>query len=322
MNTWFARNALVYLYKIVEAGERGYAVVAANVSNHALKILYKSYAQQRFQFKEEIFAEIQRLGGHARPRDNFLGLVHRGRIDIFAALTIGAENVEKMILKEVMLGETVAVKAYEKTLKKDLPPETREILHRQFDVVRKVVEQVRLLKGQNGKRLVLRLYDSKRDAEEALQSLKRDGFSEKAIEMESWNHGTHSELYKGRGTTFLETMISGAVGVAIWGIVAGGLAAIGIIQISAMNSEKVAPVVLLLTILGLIAAGAFIGGVLGLFIGWGISSEDNYVYDDSIKHGEILLRTIVDTPRASRATRIMEQVAVETQARRASELPA
>lgn len=321
MKTLQARNELIYLYKIVEAGEKGYAVAASNVCNGALKILYKSYAQQRFQFKEEIFAEIQRLGGYARPRDNFLGLVHRGRIDIFAALTIGAENVEKMILKEVWLGETVAVKSYEKTLKKDLPPETRDILERQFDEVRKVVEQARLLKGQNGRRLVLRLYDSKGDAEEALQSLKRDGFSEKAIQMESWNHGTHSELYKGRGATFLETMISGAVGGAIWGIVAGALAAIGILQIAALNSARVAPVILLLAILGLIAAGAFIGGMLGLFIGWGISSEDNYVYDDSIKHGEILMRTIVDTSRASRAGHIMEQVAVETQARRASELP-
>jgi uncharacterized protein (TIGR02284 family) len=320
MNIPRARNALVYLYKIVEAGEKGYAVVASNVSNHALKILYKSYAQQRFQFKEEIFAEIQRLGGHARPRDNFLGLVHRGRIDIFAALMIGAENVEKVVLKEVLLGETVAVKAYEKTLKKDLPFETREILERQFDEVRKVVEQVRLLKGQNGKRLVLRLYDSKSDAEEALQSLKRDGFSEKAIEMESWSHGTHSELYKGRGTTILETMISGAIGGGIWGTLAGGLAAIGIIQISAINSEKAAPVILLLAILGLITAGAFIGGMIGLFIGWGIASEDSYVYDDSIKHGEILMRTIVETQRAARAGHIMEQAAMETQARQASEL--
>jgi uncharacterized protein (TIGR02284 family) len=322
MNTSFARNALVYLYKIVEAGEKGYAVVASNVSNHALKILYKSYAQQRFLFKEEIFAEIQRLGGHARPRDNFLGLIHRGRIDIFAALTIGAENVEKVVLKEVLLGETVAIKAYEKTLKKDLPPETREMLERQFDEVRNVVQQVRLIKGQNGKQLVLRLYDSKTDAEEALQSLKSDGFSETAIELESWSHGIHSELYKGRGTTILETMISGAVGGAIWGIVAGGLAAIGIIQISAINSEKAAPVILLLAILGLIAAGAFIGGMISLFIGWGISSEDNYVYDDSIRHGEILMRTIVDTPRASRAGHIMEQVAMETRTRQASELPA
>jgi uncharacterized protein (TIGR02284 family) len=322
MNISHARNALVYLYKIVEAGEKGYAVVASNVSNRALKILYKSYAQQRFQFKEQIFAEIQRLGGHARPTDNFLGLVHRGRIDIFAALTIGAENVEKVVLKELLLGETITVKAYEKTLKKDLAPETRDMLERQFDEVRNVVEQVRLLKGQNGKRLVLRLYDSKTDAEEALQSLKSAGFSEKAIEMESWNHGTHSELYKGRGTTFLETMISGAVGGTIWGLVAGALAAIGILQIAAINSEKVAPVILLLAILGLMAAGAFVGGMMGLFIGWGIAGADRYVYDESIKHGEILMRTIVEAPRAARAGHLMEQVAIKGRARQVSEFPA
>jgi uncharacterized protein (TIGR02284 family) len=322
MKTPQARNALIYLYKIVEAGEKGYAVVASNVSNGALKILYKAQAQQRLQFKDEIFAEIQRLGGHARPRGNFLGLVHRGRIDIFAALTIGAENVERVVLKEVLLDETVAVKAYEKTLKKDLPPETREMLERQFDVVRKIVEQVRLIKGQNGKRLVLRLYDSKTGAEEALQSLTREGFSEKAIEMDSWSHGIHSELYKSRGTTILETMISGAVGGAIWGIVAGALAAIGILQIAATNSEKAAPVILLLAILGVMAASAFIGGMMGLFIGWGIASEDSYVYDNTIKHGEILMRAIVDTPRASSAGHLMEQVAMETRARQASEFPA
>jgi uncharacterized protein (TIGR02284 family) len=322
MNTSDVRNALVYLYKIVEAGEKGYAVVASNVRTRALKILYKSYAQQRFQFKEEIFAEIQRLGGHARPGSNFLGLVHRGRIDIFAALTIGAENVEKVVLKEVLLGEKVAVKAYEKTLKKDLPPETRDILERQFDEVRNVVEQVRLLKGQNGKQLVLRLYDSKTDAEEALQSLKRDGFSETAIEMESWNHGIHRELYKGRGTTILETMISGAVGGAIWGSVAGGLAAIGIIQVSAFSSEKAAPVSIVFAILGLIAAGIFIGGALGFFIGLGIKSDDNSLYQDSLQHGDVVVRAIVDTQRASSAWHIMEQVGIEARVRRASELPA
>jgi uncharacterized protein (TIGR02284 family) len=322
MDAIYTRNALAYLYKIVEAGERGYAVVASNVRTRALKILYKSYAQQRLQFKEEIFAEIQRLGSHARPKSIFFGLVHRGRIDIFAALTIGDENVAKVVLKEVLLGEKVAVKAYEKTLKKDLPLETREMLERQFDEVRKIVEQIRLIKGQNGKRLVLRLYDSKTDADEALQSLKSAGFSEKAIEMESWNHGIHSELYKGQGSTILETIIAGAVGGTIWGIVAGGLAAIGIIQISAFSSEKAALMSIVLTILGLIAAGIFIGGMIGLFIGLGIKSDDNYLYQDSLQHGDVVVRAIVDTHRVSRAWRIMEQVGMEARARPPSELPA
>jgi uncharacterized protein (TIGR02284 family) len=314
-------KALGYLYRIVEAGERGYAVAATNVNNRALKILFRAYAQQRAKFKDKIFAEIQRLGGQAHPGSSLLGLIHRGRIDIFAALTIGAENVEKMVLKEVMLGERVAIRAYEKTLKLDLPPETREIVARQFEEVRKVVRQVRLMQGQNGKRMVVRLYDSEAAVRQALQSLKQAGISEKAVEIENINHLRDMELYNGRGTTILETIISGAVGGAIWGALAGGLAAIGILQISAL--EGVAPSTLLLlaglAALGLMAGGSFIGGMMGLFIGWGVAGEDSYVSDDSLKHDQILMRVTVDEPHASTAWRIMNEVEIQARTRQPSE---
>ena len=210
MNMQRAKNALINLYKIVEAGEKGYAVVASNVKNRALKILFQSYSQQRRKFKDEIFEEIKRLGGETRPSDSILGMIHRGRIDIFATLTIGDENVEKVLLKEVRLGERVALNTYEKTLKDDLPPETRALVERQFQEVRKVVDQIRLLRGQDGKRLVLRLYDSRKDAEQALQSLKKAGISEQTIKIEDYSPPA-IEPYKGRGTTILETVLSGGV---------------------------------------------------------------------------------------------------------------
>jgi len=317
-------KALGYLYRIVEAGERGFAVAAKNVSNRALKILFRSFAGQRAKFKDEIIAEIQRLGGHARLGSSFLGMIHRGRIDIFAALTIGAENVEKVVLKEIMIGEKVAIRTYEKTLKMDLPIETREIVARQFEEVRKVVEQVRLMRGQNRKRMLIRLYDSEADARQALQSLKQAGLSENAFEIENVNHLRAMELYKGRGTTILETIVSGAVGGAIWGTLAGGLAAIGILQIS--NIEGVTPSTLLLfaglCALGLMAGGSFIGGMIGLFIGWGIASEDSYMSDDSLKHGQILMRVMVDEPLASTAWQIMNEVEIQARTRRPSEAPA
>ena len=318
MNTARVRNTLAYLYRIVEAGERGYAVVAANVSNRALKILYRSYAQQRLQFKEEILAELQRLGIHTKPRSNFLGLLHRGRIDIFAAFTIGDENRERMIHREVLLGESVAINAYEKTLREDLPAETREIVNRQFDEVRRIVEQARLMRGFDGKRLLLCLYESREVAAQALQILKSAGFSEETIKIKNWEHGT--ELYKGRGTTMLETIITGAVGGAALGIVAGLLAAIGITQIPQFGLEEAAPAILLLAMLGLIAGGIFVGGMIGLFLGWGITSEDRFIYDDTIQHGEILMEMVVDIPRASTAWHIMRQVAVEARAQRVGEL--
>jgi uncharacterized protein (TIGR02284 family) len=321
MDTLSARNALVSLYKIVEAGEKGYAVVASNVKNRALKILFQSYSQQRRQFKDEIFDEIRRLGGsETRPTDNILGVIHRGRIDIFATLTIGDENVEKVLLKEVRLGERVALRAYENTLKRDLPSDTRALIDRQYQEVRKIVDQIRLLRGQDGKRLVLRLYDSRADAEEALQSLKQAGISEKDIKVEDFNPPA-LEPYKGRGTTLMETILSGGVGGAVWGVVAGILGAISVIQIAALNEDVVSSIMVFVVMFGLIAAGIFIGSMVGLFIGWGVSSQDIYV-SETVKKGEVLMETLIDESLASRAWRIMNQVAMAARARHAGESPA
>ena len=320
MDTVHARNALISLYKIVEAGEKGYAVVASNVKNRALKILFQSYSQQRRQFKDEIFQEIKRLGGEARPKDSILGMIHRGRIDIFATLTIGDENVEKVLMKEVKLGEGVALRAYEKTLKQDLPTETRALIEGQYQEVRSIVDQIRLLRGKDGKRLVLRLYDSRADAEQAVQSLKQAGISEENIKVEDFNPPA-LEPYKGRGTTLMETILSGGVGGGIWGVVAGILGAISVIQIAALNQNPVSPIVVLVVMFGLIAAGVFIGSMVGLFIGWGISSQDIYI-SETVKKGEVLMETLIDESQASKAWAIMNQVAISARARHASESPA
>jgi uncharacterized protein (TIGR02284 family) len=320
MNPISVRNALAYLYRTVEAGEKGHALVATNMNNRALKILYRSYAQQRLKFKEEILVELRRLGAYAKPRSEFLGLLHRGRINIFSALTIGDENVENLILKEILFGEAAAIRAYEKTLEKDLPPETREMVKRQFEEVHKTIEEARLMQGLNGKRLLLRLYETEKTADEAIQALKKAGVSEKAIEIKSWDPAI--ALYRGRGTTMLETIITGAAGGMILGFVVGILASIGIMRMPGFGLEQTAPAILLLAILGLTAGIAFVGGMIGLFLGWGISSGDKFVYADTVQHGEILIRALVDITHTSRAWNIMKQVAVVARAHRVSELPA
>ena len=316
-------KALGYLYGIVEAGERGYAVAASNVNNRALKILFQTFADQRATFKDELAAEIQRLGSHIRGRSSFLGIVHRGRIDIFAALTIGAENVEQVVLKEVMIGERVALATYERMLKKDMPSDTRAIIQKQYKQVRSVVDRVRLMRGQNGKRMVVRLYDSRSEVERALRSLKAAGILEDEIEVE--NLDPDIELYKGRGSTILETIVSGAVGGVIWGTVAGILAVLGIFQLAGFGQESVIPGFLQLnaamSMLGLMAGGAFVGSMIGLFIGWGIASEDRYVNTYTLKNGQILLRATVDESLASAAWQTMHQIALESRSLRVNTHP-
>jgi uncharacterized protein (TIGR02284 family) len=271
-----------------------------------LKILYRACAQQRLKFKEEIFDEIQRLGGHTRPRSNILGILHRGRIDIFTAMTIGDESVENMLLKEILVGESAALRAYEKTLRADLPSETRRMVERQLNEVRNIVEQTELMKGKDGRRLLIRMYDSRQAAEHARKTLKDAGVAEEAVELRTWDHGM--DLYQGRGTTVRETVMAGAVGMGSLGFLAGILAALGIAQISRGGGEEATPVIMVLAVLGLVAAGIFIGGMAGLFIGMGIRSTDRYLYQDSLEHGDVIVRAITDSSRASKAWQIMKDL--------------
>lgn len=314
-------KALKNLYKIVEAGERGFAVAATSVDNRGLKVTFKTFAQQRAQFKSELLDKIQRLGGDHRPRSSIRGLIHRGRIAIVASLTIGSENQEKVVLKEAVIGEEVAEKTYKKTLGGELSPELREIVERQFEEVRKVREQVHLMRGKGGKRLVVRLFNSEEDADRAVGALKESGFSQEAVERVSLSETM--ELYEGKGTTVLETVLSGAFGGSLWGSLIGVLAGISVVQLPGV--EPIGTTTVLGTgvfiALAIVLIAAFVGGALGLIFGVGISEEDTEMYDQSVRRGQIILKVLVDEAIASKANQIMSQVNIQSRAQ-AREAPA
>jgi uncharacterized protein (TIGR02284 family) len=310
-----AVRALRHLYKIVEAGEKGYAVAALSVKNRGLKLLFKSYAQKRLEYKQELLAELQRLGSHTKPRGSLLGAIHRGRITIFAAMTIGEENIERVVLKEVVLGDGVARRTYERTLEQNLPDATHELVRRQHEEVRQVVEKVQRMRGKNGVRLMVRLYNTDRDADRAVRKLMESGSSPESIQRLVL---TPIQIYLGRGTNTIETVLSGAVGGAVWGSVAGTLAAAGIVQAArsgvGVMDVLTLPQVLVASVLGLIAAGIFIGGSIGFFIGLGIKDEDDYLYNESTQHGRVLVQVLTDASRASPVWRLLARVNIEARA--------
>ncbi len=129
------------------------------------------------------------------------------------------------------------------------------------------------------------------------------------------NLNPETELYSGGGSTIRETIVSGAVGGALWGTVAGILAAIGIFQSASLDQGTLTPSSLLpvaaMSMLGLIAGGAFVGSMIGLFLGWGIASEDRYVNEYTLRNGQVFMRAIVDESLASTAWQILNQVDLE-----------
>jgi hypothetical protein len=122
--------------------------------------------------------------------------------------------------------------------------------------------------------------------------------------------GEFSNTYSGQGTTMKETVISGALGGAIWGSLIGALAGIAIPVIPGMEpfigssfEATWAAIALSGTVVG-----AFFAALLGFLIGLGISEEDVYLYDDSLKHGVELLELRTSSDRSLEATQIMHQI--------------
>jgi uncharacterized protein (TIGR02284 family) len=303
-NKRFIRT-LSQLYRICDAGERGFLVVAENVKNRGLKLLLKTYAQERAQFKTELGQEIERLGGHLKEHGSLLGIIHRGRIDILATLIIGPENVERYVLGEAWRGEKVAVKTYEKALRQNLPDETRTVVQRQAERVRAVCEEVRYLRGHGETRLVIQLFNSEEKARAATRALQKADFVQDNIEQIFLADLPH--IHTGRRNTVMETVISGAVGGAIWGGAFGIISGLGVLILSdtpffAGIEQQAAGA--LVAVLGVIS-GAVLGLILGLFIGLGVSDQDVHLTADGLERGVILLKVRVDDERAGHASQIV-----------------
>lgn len=297
------------LHRLCLAGERGFNVVAENVSNRGLKVLLKSYALQRAAFVEELADEIERLGGQVSSRRSIRGRIHRGRINIRAALTIGAHNVEKAVISEALVGERTLLRAYDSCLKRDLPSETRAMLERQEATVRETRDTLDLLRGHEDQSLVVRLFDTAQDADEAIEALEEAGFSRddvKAVEDVREEVG----VYEGAGSTVGESVLSGAIGGGIWGVPIGAAAGVGMViipgmEVMVMDSEITTWIAVTL---GGLVLGAFFGAILGFLIGSGVTQEDIYLYDDSVKHGTKLLQLRTEVDRAMEAEKVLHEV--------------
>lgn len=301
------RKDLKHLYRILEAGEKGYAVSAINTNNRGLKIFFKSFAQQRAKFKEEILTEIRRIGGETKPGRSLLGAIHRGRINIFAALMIGKEEREKMVLKEILVGERFAMHAYVRALKQELPAEIIELITRQQAEVEKVFRQVALMRGKEGRRMVVRLFETEIDADAAELEMKNAGLYPEAVLRVNIRNAV--DVYEDHNPTVTETIISGAVGGALWGCFIGALAGLGMRAAGLVPIETASGqgIWVFLALAG-IFVGEFVGSLLGFAIGVGVSGEDSYQYEMSLKHGKLLLLAQVDALRALEAGQIMAQI--------------
>jgi uncharacterized protein (TIGR02284 family) len=121
-------------------GESGFREAAEGMLNDDIQRAFLEFAQQRGRFANELQVLSTEFGGRPKKSGSMSGLLHRGWMNLKEAV---AGNDEGAIIAEAERAEDAAVEAYRKALSKDLPPDVREVVDRQYRQVLNTHERLR-----------------------------------------------------------------------------------------------------------------------------------------------------------------------------------
>ena len=133
-------QTLNQLVETCRDGENGFRAAAEGVKTADLKVLFKSYADQRALFANELQAEVHRLGGTPEERGSLTASLHRGWMNIKSIVTGGSDEA---IVAECERGEDSAVENYQRVLKQNLPPNVLPVVKHQFTEIKKSHDRIR-----------------------------------------------------------------------------------------------------------------------------------------------------------------------------------
>ncbi|MES1258781.1 MAG: PA2169 family four-helix-bundle protein [Acidobacteriota bacterium] len=137
------RSTLNNLIETLKDSEQGFRDSAEKLKSAALRSQFLSYSSQRARFAGELQGQVASLGGKPETSGSTAGAIHRGWIDLKAAIT---GNDDHAILQEAERGEDSAVKNYREALATDLPRDIHAVIEDQYRDVLATHNQVKALR--------------------------------------------------------------------------------------------------------------------------------------------------------------------------------
>lgn len=142
-------KSITVLNQLVEVNNdriEGYEHAVKETDESTLKSLFTKLAETSRKCREELAAEVTKLGGTPKEGTATSGKLYRIWMDIKAALT---NKDRKAILNSCEFGEDAAVKAYEEALEKtsDLTTEHQYLLKKQHALIKADHDKVKNLRN-------------------------------------------------------------------------------------------------------------------------------------------------------------------------------
>ena len=143
-----ADNVASILNDLIETskdGEKGFNTAADDTKNSQLQTTFRRRAQDCAKSAADLQSLVARLGGKPEKGGSVAGAVHRGWVNMKAAVS---SRDDLAILEECERGEDVAKARYGKALEATLPQDIRSVVERQYDGLMRNHEQIRELRDQ------------------------------------------------------------------------------------------------------------------------------------------------------------------------------
>jgi uncharacterized protein (TIGR02284 family) len=126
-------------------GEKGFRAAAEDTKNAELQAVFLRRAQDCATGAADVQQLVVRLGGNPDEGGSVAGAVHRGWVNLKAAVST---RTDLAILEECERAEDVAKARYRKALEETLPEDIRVVVQRQYDGVMRNHDQIRGLRDR------------------------------------------------------------------------------------------------------------------------------------------------------------------------------
>ena len=126
-------------------GEKGFRTAAEDIKNAELQAMFLRRAQDCATGAADVQQLVVRLGGNPDEGGSVAGAVHRGWVNLKAAVS---GRTDLAILEECERAEDVAKARYRKALEETLPEDIRVVVQRQYDGVMRNRDQIRDLRDR------------------------------------------------------------------------------------------------------------------------------------------------------------------------------
>lgn len=136
-------STLNELIETCKDGQEGFKQAAEGVERSDLKSLFFEFSQQRAHFAGELQSLVQNFGEEPETSGSTAGALHRGWINIKAAVT-GKD--EQAVLNECERGEDSAKSTYKEALEQPLPANVLDVVRNQFESIKMAHDRVKGLR--------------------------------------------------------------------------------------------------------------------------------------------------------------------------------